>query len=193
MDRVIVTGSEITLRQIVNVARQGANVTLSRGVNSGYMIVQYTAAALVSKNKVLAHPASVDSIPSSANQEDHVSMGTIAARKAREILENARRVLAIELMCACQAIDLRGQDLPVGGGGHPRLRYVLQRQSDLRRGRDRQKGRGKHHPQRGQAGARRNGGNGQRDHRHHAQRLKGFRGGQVRSSLFLQKYFFSLV
>ena len=78
------------------------------GVNSGFMIVQYTAAALVSENKVLSHPASVDSIPSSANQEDHVSMGTIAARKAREILENARRVLAIELMCACQAIDLRG-------------------------------------------------------------------------------------
>lgn len=78
------------------------------GVNSGFMIVQYTAAALVSENKVLAHPASVDSIPSSANQEDHVSMGTIAARKAREILENVRRVLAIELMCACQAIDLRG-------------------------------------------------------------------------------------
>ena len=78
------------------------------GVNSGFMIVQYTAAALVSENKVLAHPASVDSIPSSANQEDHVSMGTIAARKAREVLGNARRVLAIELMCACQAIDLRG-------------------------------------------------------------------------------------
>lgn len=78
------------------------------GVNSGFMIVQYTAAALVSENKVLAHPASVDSIPSSANQEDHVSMGTIAARKAREILGNVRRVLAIELMCACQAIDLRG-------------------------------------------------------------------------------------
>lgn len=78
------------------------------GVNSGFMIVQYTAAALVSENKVLAHPAIVDSIPSSANQEDHVSMGTIAARKAREILGNARRVLAIELMCACQAIDLRG-------------------------------------------------------------------------------------
>ena len=72
------------------------------------MIVQYTAAALVSENKVLAHPAGVDSIPSSANQEDHVSMGTIAARKAREILGNVRRVLAIELMCACQAIDLRG-------------------------------------------------------------------------------------
>lgn len=78
------------------------------GVNSGFMIVQYTAASLVSENKVLAHPASVDSIPSSANQEDHVSMGTIAARKAVSIMENVRRVLAIELMCACQAVDLRG-------------------------------------------------------------------------------------
>jgi histidine ammonia-lyase len=72
------------------------------------MVVQYTAAALVSENKVLAHPSSVDSIPTSANQEDHVSMGTTAARHAREILDNAQTVLAIELLCACQGIDLRG-------------------------------------------------------------------------------------
>ncbi|MHC1719784.1 MAG: histidine ammonia-lyase [Clostridiaceae bacterium] len=77
------------------------------GLNSGFMITQYAAASLVSENKVLAHPASVDSIPSSANQEDHVSMGTIAARKSREIIENAKRVLATELMAACQAIDFR--------------------------------------------------------------------------------------
>ncbi|MCQ8213439.1 histidine ammonia-lyase [Cetobacterium somerae] len=77
------------------------------GVNSGFMIVQYSAASLVSENKVLAHPASVDSIPSSANQEDHVSMGTIAARKAGEILGNARKVIAMEILCACQAIDLK--------------------------------------------------------------------------------------
>ena len=77
------------------------------GLNSGFMITQYAAAALVSENKVLAHPASVDPIPSSANQEDHVSMGTIAARKARDIVENATRVLATELMAACQAIDFR--------------------------------------------------------------------------------------
>jgi histidine ammonia-lyase len=63
---------------------------------------------LVSENKVLAHPASVDSIPSSANQEDHVSMGTIAARKAKNILNNVQKVLAMEMLCACQAIDLRG-------------------------------------------------------------------------------------
>jgi len=71
------------------------------------MIAQYTAAAIVSENKVLAHPASVDSIPTSANQEDHVSMGTISARKARTIMHNLRRVLAIELLCAAQGLDMR--------------------------------------------------------------------------------------
>jgi histidine ammonia-lyase len=74
------------------------------------MIVQYTAAALVSENKVLAHPASVDSIPSSNNQEDHVSMGTIAARKASNILDNVRYVIAMELLTAAQAVDLRRND-----------------------------------------------------------------------------------
>ena len=77
------------------------------GINSGFMIVQYSAASLVSENKILAHPASVDSIPSSANQEDHVSMGTIGARKAYTILENARKVIAMEILTACQAIDLK--------------------------------------------------------------------------------------
>ncbi|HEY5139688.1 MAG TPA: aromatic amino acid lyase, partial [Methylococcales bacterium] len=76
------------------------------GLNSGFMIAQYTAAALVSENKVLAHPASVDSIPTSANKEDHVSMGTIASRKCREILKNAEHVISIELLCAAQAMDL---------------------------------------------------------------------------------------
>ncbi|MGL6154950.1 histidine ammonia-lyase [Cetobacterium sp. SF1] len=84
------------------------------GVNSGFMIVQYSAASLVSENKVLAHPASVDSIPSSANQEDHVSMGTIAARKAGEILGNARKVIAMEMLCACQAIDLKKSNDSLG-------------------------------------------------------------------------------
>ncbi|MGL5643005.1 MAG: aromatic amino acid lyase, partial [Paraclostridium sp.] len=70
---------------------------------------QYSAASLVSENKVLSHPASVDSIPSSANQEDHVSMGTIAARKAKEIMQNTRNVLAMEVLAAAQAIDLRGK------------------------------------------------------------------------------------
>ncbi|MBS9776123.1 MAG: histidine ammonia-lyase [Fusobacterium sp.] len=78
------------------------------GLNSGFMIVQYSAAALVSENKILAHPASVDSIPTSANQEDHVSMGSIAAKKSKDLLENTRKVIAMELMTACQAIDLKG-------------------------------------------------------------------------------------
>lgn len=80
------------------------------GINSGFMIVQYSAASLVSENKVLAHPASVDSIPSSANQEDHVSMGTIGARKAMSILDNVRKVISMEMFTACQAIDLRNPE-----------------------------------------------------------------------------------
>lgn len=80
------------------------------GLQSGAMIMQYVAAALVSENKTLAHPASVDSIPSSANQEDHVSMGTIAARHAYSIIQNVRRVLAIECICALQAAEYRGAD-----------------------------------------------------------------------------------
>ena len=104
--------SERRTERAVNPALSGLPAFLVKdgGVNSGFMIVQYSAAALVSENKILAHPASVDSIPSSANQEDHVSMGTIAARKAKEIMENTRRVLAMELMCACQAIDMRGNN-----------------------------------------------------------------------------------
>ncbi len=90
------------------------------GLNSGLMLLQYTAAALVSENKVLAHPASADTIPTSANTEDHVSMGTIAARKAREVVQNVGTVLAIELLVAAQAVDLRrrreGQDVPLGRG-----------------------------------------------------------------------------
>jgi histidine ammonia-lyase len=83
------------------------------GLDGGLMMVQYTAAALVSDNKTLAHPDSVDSIPSCANQEDHVSMGANAARHSLEILENVRHVLAIEMLAAAQAVDLR----PQGPGG----------------------------------------------------------------------------
>jgi histidine ammonia-lyase len=79
----------------------------SSGIDSGMMIYQYTAAALVSENKVLAHPASVDSIPTSANQEDHVSMGPIAARHARTVLEHVERIVAIELLCGTEALDQR--------------------------------------------------------------------------------------
>lgn len=102
--------SERRIERLVNPALSNglpAFLIKNRGINSGFMIVQYSAASLVSENKVLAHPASVDSIPSSANQEDHVSMGTIAARKAGSILDNVRKVIAMELFSACQAIDLR--------------------------------------------------------------------------------------
>lgn len=84
-----------------------AFLSTAPGLHSGSMILQYTAAALVSENKVLIHPASGDSIPTSANQEDHVSMGTIAARQAVQVIQNVRRVLAIELICAAQALDFR--------------------------------------------------------------------------------------
>lgn len=87
------------------------------GLNSGMMIAQYTAAALVSENKILASPAVVDSIPTSGNQEDHVSMGTIAARKARQIAGNVANVLAIELMAASQALDFRRPLEPGRGTG----------------------------------------------------------------------------
>jgi len=104
--------SERRIERMVNPNLSGLAPFLieKSGLNSGFMLVQYSAASLVSENKVLSHPASVDSIPSSANQEDHVSMGTIAARKARAILNNVRKVLAMELLCACQAIDLRGKN-----------------------------------------------------------------------------------
>lgn len=85
------------------------------GLNSGLMILQYTAAALASENKVLAHPSSADSIPTSANQEDHVSMGASAARHARTVLGHVQQILAIELLCAAQALDLRLATLGAGG------------------------------------------------------------------------------
>jgi len=79
------------------------------GTNSGFMLAQYTAASLVSENKVLCHPASVDSIPTSGNQEDHVSMGWHSVRKAHEVIDNAATVLSIELLCGAQGLDLREQ------------------------------------------------------------------------------------
>jgi histidine ammonia-lyase len=81
------------------------------GVNSGFMIAHVTAAALASENKLLAHPASVDSLPTSANQEDHVSMATFAARKLGELCENTATILAIELLAAAQGVDLRAPNL----------------------------------------------------------------------------------
>ncbi|MGB7203021.1 MAG: histidine ammonia-lyase [Pyrinomonadaceae bacterium] len=93
------------------------------GLNSGFMIVQYTAAALCTENKILAHPASVDTIPSSANVEDHVSMGLTAALKLRQIAENFRTTLALELLCSAQGIDFRrrkiGDNKKLGVGTAP--------------------------------------------------------------------------
>jgi histidine ammonia-lyase len=77
------------------------------GLNSGFMIPQYTTAALVTENKTLCFPASADSIPTSLGQEDHVSMGSISGRKLNKVLDNLEYILAIELMSACQAIEFR--------------------------------------------------------------------------------------
>ena len=77
------------------------------GVNSGFMLAQYTSAALVSENKTLCFPASADSIPTSLGQEDHVSMGSIGARKTLSIISNLEKILAVELTCAAQAFDYR--------------------------------------------------------------------------------------
>jgi histidine ammonia-lyase len=108
----------IAERRIMRLTDEASNthvlpafLTRNGGLNSGFMILQYTAAALATENKVLAHPASVDTIPTSANVEDHVSMGCTAAIKARSILDNVERILAIELMAAAQGIDFRKQDL----------------------------------------------------------------------------------
>jgi len=82
-------------------------LAVKAGTNSGYMLAQYTAASLVSENKVLAHPASVDTIPTSGKQEDHVSMGWTSVRKLREVVANVRACLAVEICCAIQGVDLR--------------------------------------------------------------------------------------
>ncbi|NBJ69881.1 MULTISPECIES: histidine ammonia-lyase [Clostridia] len=104
--------SERRLERLVNPQLNDlpAFLSPSPGLQSGAMIMQYVAASLVSENKTLAHPASVDSIPSSANQEDHVSMGTIGARHANMIIQNMRKVIAIECICALQAVEYRGID-----------------------------------------------------------------------------------
>lgn len=117
--------SERTIDRLVNPHVSGLPPFLveKSGLNSGYMIAQYTAAALVSENKVLAHPASVDSIPTSAGQEDHVSMGTIAAMHAREILNNVQNVIAIEMLCAAQGIDFQEHAPGTGtAAAHARIR-----------------------------------------------------------------------
>lgn len=114
-----------------------AMLVASRGLNSGLMAIQYTAAALVSDNKTLAHPDSVDSLPTSANQEDHVAMGGNAARHALEIVANVRTVVAIELVTAAQAVDLR-PDGPsrLGAGTAAAYRAVRERVAFLDRDRE---------------------------------------------------------
>ncbi len=120
--------SERTIDRLVNPHVSGLPpfLTGNSGLNSGFMIAQYTAAALVSENKVLAHPASVDSIPTSAGQEDHVSMGSIAARSAARIVENVRNVMAIEMLCAAQAIDFHLEEYLPGKGTHAAHRLIRQ-------------------------------------------------------------------
>ena len=104
------------------------------GFNSGFMIAQYTAAALVAENKAFSHPVSVDSIPTSANQEDHVSFAPIAARKAESIINNLENILAIELLCATQAADFR---LPLRLGRGTQEAYAIVRKSVMRLDNDR--------------------------------------------------------
>jgi histidine ammonia-lyase len=125
----LATISERRVEQLVNPSLSGLPPFLARnpGLDSGYMIAQVTSAALVSENKILAHPASVDSIPSSAGREDHVSMGMTAALKARALVENVRTCLAVELLVAAQAIDLRAPLRPAArvAEAHARIRAMV--------------------------------------------------------------------
>lgn len=120
----------ISERRIMRLTDEASNahvlpafLTREGGLNSGFMITQYTAAALATENKVLAHPASVDTIPTSANVEDHVSMGCTAALQARQVIKNVEWILAIELMAAAQGVDFRkqslGQTARLGRGTQP--------------------------------------------------------------------------
>lgn len=120
----------ISERRIMRLTDEASNshvlpafLTRHGGLNSGFMITQYTAAALAAENKVLAHPASVDTIPTSANVEDHVSMGCTAALQTRQVINNVELILAIELMAAAQGVDFRksdlGQSARLGRGTQP--------------------------------------------------------------------------
>jgi histidine ammonia-lyase len=115
--------SERRLYRLLDPARSNGlppYLVAESGVNSGFMLAQYTAASIVSECKSLAHPASVDSIDSSAGQEDHVSMGMTSARHAREIMTNAEIVVAIEALAAAQALDLRAPLEPAAATGAAR-------------------------------------------------------------------------
>ncbi|MEZ4336009.1 MAG: histidine ammonia-lyase [Sandaracinaceae bacterium] len=116
----LANASERRIEQLVNPAMSSGLppfLAPHTGLDSGFMMAQVTAAALVSENKVLCHPSSVDSIPSSAGKEDHVSMGSISARKARQVATHVRRVLAIEALVAAQGLDLRAPLSPAAGVG----------------------------------------------------------------------------
>ncbi|MBC7340252.1 MAG: histidine ammonia-lyase [Firmicutes bacterium] len=117
--------AERRVERLLNPGQSGLPAFLTKfgGVCSGLMLVQYTAAALVSENKTLAHPASVDSIPTSAGQEDHVSMGPWAARKARRVLDNVEWVLAAELLAAAQACEFLGPE-GLGAGTRPVWQHI---------------------------------------------------------------------
>ncbi len=122
--------SERRIENLVNPDLSGLPAFLARepGLNSGFMIAQVTAAAVVSENKTLAHPATVDSIPTSAGKEDHVSMATWAGRKLRQVVRNAERVVAIELLAAAQALELHDRWIEPGAGaraGYDAVRTVV--------------------------------------------------------------------
>jgi histidine ammonia-lyase len=134
--------SERRIERLVNGSLSGLPrfLTPHGGLNSGLMIAQYTAASLVSENKVLAHPASVDSIPTSANQEDHNSMGSISAQKAWRVLKNTQTVLAIEVLCACQGMDFartlkEKKPLKAGEGTEAAYQFVRKNIKHLHRDR----------------------------------------------------------
>jgi histidine ammonia-lyase len=127
----------ISERRLMRLTDQASNaqtlpafLTQDGGLNSGFMITQYTAAALATENKILAHPASADTIPTSANVEDHVSMGCTAALKARQIVDNVTYILALELMAAAQGVDFRKQALgdqaKLGQGTQPAYEIIRQ-------------------------------------------------------------------
>ena len=132
LDALTIAAAEIAsiaerrIERLMNPALSGLKpfLTPDPGINSGLMMGQVTAAALVSENKVLSHPASVDSISTEAGQEDHVSMGPIAARKARRVVDHAFTVVAIEILSACQALDLEPTPRPGRGveAAHGRVR-----------------------------------------------------------------------
>jgi len=128
--------SERRIENLVNPELSGLPAFLARrsGLHSGYMLAQVTAAALVSENKTLCHPASVDSIPTSAGKEDHVSMGTIAALKAERVLANVERVLAVEFLCAAEGLEYRGK-LDPGKGAFAAYKAVRRRIPPLKRDR----------------------------------------------------------